>query len=213
MIRTLLAATLVVGMAALSAPAAPNKQPPDPPGTTPIMNQLRAWFEQADANSDGILDKEELAKAFRGPKAKPFDYVAPKKGDPKADDPPKDNPPTDPKPTDSGSTPVDNKLTTTSADAKKYGRFIDYQFLQTVDTNKDQQISKEEFGNWARGYAKQVKQYQDQERKMAQLQQRLNNQMATQARRQLQNEMQAMQRQMQQMQKAMNQQLHHHFHH
>src|SRR4051794_24343409 len=51
----------------------------DPPGTSGIMARYRLWFAATDANKDGKLDKEELAKAFRGPNAKPFDYVPPPK--------------------------------------------------------------------------------------------------------------------------------------
>src|SRR5262245_5755757 len=54
-------------------------QTKDPPGTTIYMAPFRAWFAGADTNKDGVLDKEELAHAFRGPFAKPYDYVPPPK--------------------------------------------------------------------------------------------------------------------------------------
>jgi HEAT repeat protein len=48
-----------------------------------IQDQLLAWFVVIDINSDGFLDKQELAYAFRGPNARPYDYnpigTAPKK--------------------------------------------------------------------------------------------------------------------------------------
>jgi HEAT repeat protein len=47
------------------------------PHTGPVLlvqDQLRAWFKSVDSNKDGFLDKVELAHAFRGPAAKPFDY-------------------------------------------------------------------------------------------------------------------------------------------
>src|SRR6202171_932902 len=59
----------------LSTPTlADDKKKADPPGTGPYMTQLRAWFKAADLDSDGYLDKAELAKAFRGAKAKPYDF-------------------------------------------------------------------------------------------------------------------------------------------
>jgi len=46
---------------------------PDPPGTAKYMTRFRDTFVSWDLDKDGFLDKEELAKAFRGPKAKPYD--------------------------------------------------------------------------------------------------------------------------------------------
>ena len=43
--------------------------------TLAIQEQLRAWFKAADTNGDGFLDKQELAHAFRGPNARPYDYA------------------------------------------------------------------------------------------------------------------------------------------
>lgn len=37
-----------------------------------LENQLKAQFARSDRNKDGALDKEELAKTFRGPAAKPL---------------------------------------------------------------------------------------------------------------------------------------------
>jgi hypothetical protein len=57
-----------------SKPSSTQKKT-DPKGTGPIMSQLRSLFDAWDLNKDTYLDKEELARAFRGPKAKPFDYT------------------------------------------------------------------------------------------------------------------------------------------
>lgn len=46
----------------------------DPPGTGALMNQYRGWFATHDLNKDSVIDKEELAKVFRGANAKPYDY-------------------------------------------------------------------------------------------------------------------------------------------
>lgn len=38
-----------------------------------VQNNLHAQFTKYDVNKDGFLDEEELAKAFRGPSAKPIE--------------------------------------------------------------------------------------------------------------------------------------------
>jgi hypothetical protein len=82
---------LPTGLALLLAAtgtARDGKPKKDPPGTAPYLAQLRGLFKSWDLNGDGYLDKEELAKAFRGPNAKPYDYQAPAKD--------KDKPPVGP---------------------------------------------------------------------------------------------------------------------
>jgi len=62
-----------------------KSQPPPPPpkdhvGTAGlIQSQLRGWFGSADTNKDGSLDKDELARAIRGPKAQAYDFTPPGK--------------------------------------------------------------------------------------------------------------------------------------
>jgi len=63
MIRFSLSLPLAFSLAAL-ATAAPQKDPQ-------VEAQLHALFNKWDLDRDGFLDKEELAKHFRGPKAKP----------------------------------------------------------------------------------------------------------------------------------------------
>ena len=178
------------------------------PSASQIAGQLRVWFEKNDLNNDKSLDKEELAKAFRGPKAKPYDAPRPEtktstlKTDPKADPKPEDKDAKDATPADPGSTPVESNLT--PPDSKKYARYVDYQFLQSVDTNKDGKVDKAEFEKWAKGYSNAAAKYVAQQQKMAQLQQRANQRAAQQ-------EMRALQHQMQQQMRGM--QFHNHFHH
>lgn len=59
-----------------TAPAQDDSPPPkkpDPPGTARYMARFRDIFDTWDRNKDGSLDKQELAVAFRGPGAKPYD--------------------------------------------------------------------------------------------------------------------------------------------
>jgi len=44
----------------------------DPAGATAEMGKFRSLFAAWDLNQDGFLDKQELAKAFRGASAKPY---------------------------------------------------------------------------------------------------------------------------------------------
>src|ERR1019366_7885224 len=57
------------------------KDKADPAGTGTYMSKLRQLFEKWDVNGDDYLDKEELAKAFRGADAKPYDFKKSKDSD------------------------------------------------------------------------------------------------------------------------------------
>src|SRR5262249_23711411 len=117
----------------------------DRAGTSVYMGQLRALFAAWDLNNDEYLDKEELAKAFRGAKAKPYDAEP---------QPPAEK--------------DDDAASAKGAPAKKskYDRFPDYQFLIKLDQDGDKKISRSEFQDWARDYAVQLK-------KLAELQDRI----------------------------------------
>jgi len=66
-------ALLLVSTATLPAQDESPRRKPDPPGTAQYMARFRDIFDTWDRNKDGTLDKEELAKAFRGADAKPYD--------------------------------------------------------------------------------------------------------------------------------------------
>jgi len=172
--RGILAAT-VVALLAVLAQAGDNKggqaSKPDPPGTGPYMDKLRDWFKLYDTNSDGYLDKAELAKAFRGVKAKPFDA---KKEDKKDDNA-------------AGSSGTDK-----STDKKPdYSSYPDWQFLAAVDRDNDEQVSYEEFLAWARDYATQMKQQADSIKKIAEYEARLERKMEAKERQVLERELRA----------------------
>ncbi|HEY7153846.1 MAG TPA: EF-hand domain-containing protein [Gemmataceae bacterium] len=65
MTRFFLVLALLLSLSTLTT-AAPPKNPQ-------VDAQLHALFNKWDLNHDGFLDKEELAKHFRGPKATPPD--------------------------------------------------------------------------------------------------------------------------------------------
>jgi Ca2+-binding EF-hand superfamily protein len=138
--------------------AAADKEPPDPPGTGPYMDQLRLQFAAWDLNSDGNLDKEELAKAFRGPDAKPYDYKKPSSDKSISTDTTKD-PPKD-------STSKDSSKDPAKTDKTDYSQYPDYLFLTMLDKDGDGQISRSEFLAWGRDYAVQLKTQADQEAKV-----------------------------------------------
>ncbi len=157
----------LVLLLALAAPAqdkdVPKKKRPraDPSGTTIYMGQLRLLFDSWDRNKDDYLDKQELAWAFVGPRAKPYDYKRPPKKDAKAD--PKSEKETAP---DKG--PKEKK-----ARKPDYSRQPDYVFLKQLDQDGDGKISRDEYLAWAREFAIQLRDQDKLQKKLAALQQKL----------------------------------------
>lgn len=130
----------------------PVKPKADPAGTGLLMGQLRALFAAWDSNKNGFLEKEELARAFRGRDAKPYD------------------PSTAPETSTKGSAetkPVKGGKKAAPATPP------DYLFLVQTDKDGDEQVSREEFNDWAREYAVAVRKQVDLQKKIIQAQEKL----------------------------------------
>jgi hypothetical protein len=166
-----------------------KKEPPDPPRTSKYVNQLRLLFDTWDTDKDGSLDKKELAVAFRGAGSRPFDAAAEAKKDKSEKDK------AESKKDDEGDKDKTEKDKSTSdkekpkAKAPDYSKYADYVFLTQLDKDRDDTISREEFMDWARDLAvqlrdrdellKEVKKTQDQ---LAKLGQKAKNRATVEAR-------------------------------
>jgi hypothetical protein len=171
----LLGALLAGGLAVLPVPTASAGKTTrrELTGTAAlIQDELRVLFKTWDANKDGFLDKQELARAFRGPKAKPYDYQPPSLGGKPADDkkPGKD----DKKP--AGDDKKGPAKIEAKPPARDYSRYPDFTFLAALDVNGDEKISRDEFEKWAYDYALHMKKYIDLEDRIHKAELRLQEQ-------------------------------------
>jgi hypothetical protein len=124
--------TLATGLAIAGMVGPASRATAVAPTLTAVRGQLRLLFADWDLNGDGYLDKEELAKAFRGPSAKPFDSPKPAKKD-----------------------GAGAEIKGGGKDKKPdYKSYPDYLFLTQLDENDDKRISKKEWETWAKDYAR-----------------------------------------------------------
>jgi Ca2+-binding EF-hand superfamily protein len=134
---------LALGLVALLAASAPGAEKPDPPGTGALMGQLRVLFRTWDLNKDGQLDKDELARAFRGADARASDYLLDLKA-------------------------LKEKKNSKRARQTFFTNYPDYHFLLEVDQDGDDKISRGEFMIWARDYVVDLKKQLETEQRVLQ---------------------------------------------
>jgi hypothetical protein len=146
-------AALALGLMAVAAGSAPGADKPDPPGTFAIMGQLRVLFRTWDLNKDGHLDKDELARALRGPDARAADYLLDLKA-------------------------LREKKSTKRARQTFYTNYPDYHFLLEVDQDGDDKISRDEFLTWARDYAVDLKKQLETEQRVLEAEARMERGLA-----------------------------------
>jgi hypothetical protein len=139
-----LALPLTLGLC-VAATAAPPKDPQ-------VDLQLKALFNKWDLDHDGFLDKEELAKHFRGPKAKP----------PQGD-------------------MYDDKGNLTPLFYQARTKYPDLVFLWSLDKDMDGRINWTEFEQYGQAYAAALKQLVKNRQQLALTQQRALQNMYAQA--------------------------------
>jgi hypothetical protein len=145
---------MTLSVAAQDSSKKEKKKEADPPRTSPWMNQLRALFALWDKNKDDYLDKSELAIAFYGAGAKPYDANESKTPSLKTED------------------RSESKKDESARDKKPdYSGRADYVFLIQLDKDNDERISRAEYMSWARDYATQLRDQAESQKKLLQLQQ------------------------------------------
>jgi hypothetical protein len=144
---------LALGLVALLAASAPGAEKPDPPGTGALMGQLRVLFKTWDLNKDGHLDKDELARAFRGADARASDYLLDLKA-------------------------LKEKKNSKRARETFFKEYPDYHFLLEVDLDGDDKISRDEFMIWARDYAVDLKKQLETEQRVLEAEARMERGLA-----------------------------------
>jgi hypothetical protein len=154
----------------------PKKKDPD---LTRYLKQLHAKFDAWDTVKDNVLDKSELAKAFRGPKAKPYDYeVAIGSTSVKKVRPISVFLAAMPRP----GLPVNLAAAEILCEKTKPTKIVppinvntlgDYQFLVVVGSKGKDRITKQEFDGWAKKYARMVDDREDAEREIKEAKARL----------------------------------------
>jgi hypothetical protein len=134
-------------------------------------NQLKSRFQSWDLNGDNVLDKAELAKAFRGPKAKPYDYVPDDSTKPKKVKAMALALVSLPRPSLPANFAVAEALTrfepskaTNSGPNPAVLQYGDFQLLALI--GKNDTVAKKDFDSWSSGYAKNLDRFQELQREV-----------------------------------------------
>lgn len=138
--------SVLIGRESLAADDKPANLSPQ------FANYVRTYFEQKDKNKDGFLDRDELAKAFRGPKAKPVGDP-PMKGLGKSDDENSED--------KDSEKPAPSKPSAKGKTAKPKPTMPEDEFLKTWDADGDIKIGLSEFERWGEVFEKEMKEMQN----------------------------------------------------
>jgi hypothetical protein len=216
----LFAALLLSGVAvAPTSAGGPGKKGKAPDRTNYYLKQLHARFRDWDANGDKTLDKGELARAFRGKQAKPYDQLARKVAVPQPAPPTPATPPSRPRIrltsvlltslpesampvqlaavqmlTDNPARPMPALPPAVPAQTVTIGPTLaavpDYQLVLLADKNGDGKLSKAEYDGWAKQYAHQLARHDELETDVKQTEARLKKATTAKARQQAQRDLQ-----------------------
>ena len=177
---TILGSLMALLILALTAqPAAAQVKKNRNAEVTSYNKQLTARFKSWDLNGDKVLDSTELALAFRGPNAKPYDAgqdITPAALKTNVDKNKLKLLARLTPYTASAGTPINYVLAdmlfrtwyiTKPADPAVYNSYPDYQFVLLAGTTGLPKLTKQEYDSWATTYANMIADVQDATRNLA----------------------------------------------
>lgn len=167
---------------------------------TNYLEQLQARFQAWDGNGDGVLDKQELAKAFRDADARPFDDKGQPAGGGLLAGDGKVKPISTvlvltPVPALSVNYSLAELLTRVEPPAvppppANVAKLPDYQFLMLLGVKNKTSVAKQDFDTWAGGLAQQLQQRDQLERQVQKAQVKVQKAKGKKAKQRAQQELQ-----------------------